>query len=111
MNYSINEVPGRLRVTTPMMLGNPLRAAAVQVYLKALNGILSAETNLSAGSIEIRYDAQIVRSEQIIQILTDRGYLSPIRLDQDAQLLSRKISITKDKGRTIVTHIMTAVIP
>ncbi len=111
MTYSIHEVPGRIRIRTPNIKDHPLKAQAVQVYLRALVGVEEIEVNVSTGSISVRFDATRLRTETILEVLSKRGCLAPMFFDSQLQLLSRKVSITSEKDKTIITHLLTAVMP
>ena len=74
MSYYIHNVPGRLRIKTPLIKKNQSIAEDVQNLLRPLIGISSTSVNLITGSIVINYDHKIITSKEIVNTLNYAGY-------------------------------------
>jgi len=74
MTYYIHHLPGRIRIETPFIHGNPSHAQQFEAELKAIGGILSVQTDPVTGSAIIHYDEGKIRYEQVISFLEQRGY-------------------------------------
>lgn len=74
MSYYIHNVPGRLRIKTPLIKKNQSIAEDVQNLLRPLIGISSTSVNLTTGSIVINYDHKIITSKEIVNTLNYAGY-------------------------------------
>jgi copper chaperone CopZ len=74
MDYYYNYVPGRIRIQTPFIHGNPQNAATFDNTIKSLEGITSVETNVVTGSALIQFDENKIKHEQIISFLEKQGY-------------------------------------
>jgi hypothetical protein len=77
MTAYIHHVPGRLRVRSAQIKGNPHRAAAVQRTLLQTAGLLSAEVSTTTGSVVIHYDPHRVDSDTLLGALKDAGCAAP----------------------------------
>lgn len=77
MSHYIHDIPGRLRVRTPVIQRNPHLAQEVYALLAVLRGIESVTVKVVTGSIVIHYDHKVIRSRQIIAALTHGGYFDP----------------------------------
>ncbi|MGC1404889.1 MAG: HMA2 domain-containing protein [Thermodesulfobacteriota bacterium] len=74
MSYYIHSVPGRLRVKTPLVKGNQVKARDVEGLLHCCQGVDKASANPLTGSIVVNYDSTAVNGRSIINILEDNGY-------------------------------------
>ena len=74
MNYYIHNVPGRLRIKSPVIKKNENASYEVRKSLSALNGIATVEVNLTTGSLLINYNHKVVRHEDIVNLLERKGY-------------------------------------
>ncbi len=77
MSYYIHDIPGRLRVKTPVIKGNGNAAEEVQRILNVIEGIDSTSVNTTTGSVVINYNARAVQSEKIIDTLKDNRLSRP----------------------------------
>ena len=57
MYQVVHEVPGRLRLRSPRLAGNPELAATVAARLREAPGVLCAEASPRTGSLLILHDA------------------------------------------------------
>ncbi|HWP49551.1 MAG TPA: hypothetical protein VNM22_20500 [Candidatus Limnocylindrales bacterium] len=74
MSYYIHNIPGRLRIKTPVAKSSSQQAKAIQRILHSIPGILSTLVNPLTGSIVIHYDPEVVNSEEILNTLNQQDY-------------------------------------
>ena len=74
MDYYYHYVPGRLRIQTPFIHGNPQNAATFEKTIQGLEGISSVEVDPVTGSALMRFDENQIKHEQIISFLEKKGY-------------------------------------
>lgn len=92
MNYYIHDIPGRLRVKTPVIKGNDNAADDVQKILNVIEGIDSTSVNTTTGSVVINYNARAVQSGKIIDTLKEKGYLDPSKAETNDDYLEAAVS-------------------
>lgn len=74
MDYYYNYEPGRIRIRTPYLHGNAQNAASFEKTVKGLKGMLSVETNPVTGSALMHFDEKVIKRDQVIGYLENRGY-------------------------------------
>ena len=92
MSYYVHDVPGRLRVKTPAIKGNPARALQIEELLSKKEGVLSVVSNKTTGSVVINYDSDVLNKEAILDILTKRGHFDPSKVVTNDQLIEDTVS-------------------
>ncbi len=85
MSYYVHNVPGRLRIKTPVVKGDPNTAEDIQRLFKDVIGVDSTAVRTLTGSVIINYNAKTTDSKTIIDILERRGYFdtSKVRTQED----------------------------
>jgi len=73
MNYYVHDVPGRLRIKTPMVKRSRSSARDVEGLIKQLRGINSTIVNFTTGSVVVLYDREIISSNLILNTLENEG--------------------------------------
>ena len=73
MNYYVHNIPGRLRVKTPMVKRNRASARHVEELMKQLRGINSTAVNTTTGSVVVLYDQEAISSDVILNTLENEG--------------------------------------
>lgn len=73
MNYYVHDVPGRLRIKTPMVKRSRSSARDVEGLIKQLRGINSIIVNFTTGSVVVLYDREIINSNLILNTLENEG--------------------------------------
>jgi hypothetical protein len=73
MSHYYHDVPGRLRVKTPMIKGKEKFAMHVEKFLSQIQGIHAISTNTITGSIIMNYDSKIINASVLLKILQERG--------------------------------------
>lgn len=76
MTHYVHHVPGRIRVRTPALKRNTVRAERVKAGLEATAGVLECDVNVLTGSVTIRYDRDVITSEEITQALSRSGAIT-----------------------------------
>jgi len=74
MSYYIHDIPGRLRVKSPLLKRREHAALAVQRLLTPIDGITLTTVNPVTGSLVVHYDLEIVGSQDILEALKRAGY-------------------------------------
>jgi copper chaperone CopZ len=74
LSYYMHNVPGRLRVKTPVIKGKELMAARIEGEISAIGGVTAVATNTVTGSIVINYDPLSVTHKAIVGELAKKGY-------------------------------------
>lgn len=74
MSYYVHNVPGRLRVRTPIVKGDPETAEDIRKLLEAVVGVDSTAVRTLTGSVIINYNSKAIDSDTILDILMRRGY-------------------------------------
>ena len=92
MSYYVHNIPGRLRVKTPIVKGDPDTAEDIQKLLEAVVGVDSTAVRTLTGSVIVNYDAKTIDSETILDILKRKGYFD-----------SSKVQTQEDYMETAVT--------
>lgn len=95
MSYYLHNVPGRLRIKTPVAKGSHQQAKAIQRVLQSIQGVRETTINTLTGSVMIHYDPKVVSSEEILKALNHQDYFDSsqaITHDQYVQNMIAKIS-------------------
>ncbi|NLI81312.1 MAG: heavy-metal-associated domain-containing protein [Deltaproteobacteria bacterium] len=87
MGLYIHDIPGRLRVKTPIIKGNNSAAESVQKILEAIEGVDSTAVNTLTGSVVVNYNAKAVDSARLLQTLNQKGYIDLSRVSTNEQAL------------------------
>jgi Heavy metal associated domain 2 len=74
MDYYYHYVPGRLRIQTSFIHGNPQNAATVEKTIQGLEELLSVKAYPTTGSVSMYFDESKSKHEQIISFLEKKGY-------------------------------------
>jgi copper chaperone CopZ len=90
MSYT-HHVPGRIRVRSAIVKRDAGRAAALQRWLEAVEGVQRVEISLVTGSVLIRYQTSITDGEALIAELREREWIP--------KPIPRRTPITKAAAR------------
>ena len=88
MNYYYHEVPGRLRLKTPMLKGNPALGQKIEDHLLRVGGIQTVKTSTITGSIIVNHDPKLISSAAITDIAVEQGYFDKKKAVTSDQYLS-----------------------
>jgi copper chaperone CopZ len=92
MEYYMHDVPGRLRVKTPLIKGKEGLAKHVENFLGQVNGVQSVLANTVTGSIVLIYDEKKVTSQILLDILKTRGFFDSSKAITNDQYIHRTAS-------------------
>jgi copper chaperone CopZ len=92
MSYYIHNVPGRLRVKSPVVKRNDGAADEIRKTLSTINGVATVDINLTTGSILINYNPKTIQPSDIINTLQRNGYFDTSRALTNDQYIQRAAS-------------------
>ncbi len=92
MSYYIHNVPGRLRIKTPLVKRNRAVADEIRKTLSTVSGIATVDINLTTGSILINYNPKAVKDRDIVNTLQRRGYFDTSRALTNDQYIRKAAS-------------------
>jgi copper chaperone CopZ len=75
MSYT-HHIPGRIRVRSAVVKRDASRAAALQRWLEAVEGVQRVEISLVTGSVLIRYQTSVTDGEALIAELREREWIT-----------------------------------
>jgi copper chaperone CopZ len=96
MSYYIHNVPGRLRVKTPLVKQNKEAADEVKKALSTMRGIATVDINLITGSILINYNPKAAHARDIVNMLQRRGYFDASKAITHDQYIQKAASRAGD---------------
>lgn len=73
MTAYLHHLPGRLRVRSSALRRNDSKARTAREHLAGQAGVLSVETNVTTGSLLVRYDTDRIDAQRILQALGSLG--------------------------------------
>jgi len=92
MSYYVHNVPGRLRVKSPLVKRNDDAAGEIKKILSTLNGIATVDVNLTTGSILINYNPKTIHHSDIISTLQRKGYFDTSKAITNNEYIQRAAS-------------------
>ncbi len=92
MSYYVHQVPGRLRIKTPTIKSNPVKACELEQQLKTLNGTEAICANALTGSVLIHYDTRVVSSGDILDFVSKAGHFHPARARTEYSGIEKHLS-------------------
>lgn len=92
MSYYIHNVPGRLRIKTPVVKRNQEVADEIRKILSTISGIATVDINLTTGSILINYNPKAVEDKDIVNTLQRKGYFDTSKALTNDQYIHKAAS-------------------
>jgi copper chaperone CopZ len=92
MSYYIHNVPGRLRIKSPIVRRNDNAASEIRKALSEMSGIATVDINLTTGSILINYNPKVVKSKDIVALLQRKGYFDAGKAQTNDQYIKTAAS-------------------
>ncbi len=92
MSYYVHNVPGRMRVKTPLAKNSSVTAAEIKDLLESMVGIDSTAVNTLTGSVVINYNSATVKSDDILALLHRKGYFDLSRAKTNEQCVQEAVS-------------------
>lgn len=96
MSYYIHNVPGRLRVKSPLLKRNENSAYELRKLLGTVNGIATIDINLTTGSLLVNYNPRAVRHSDIVRLLEAKGYMDASKAMNNDQYIKNAASRAGD---------------
>lgn len=94
MKFYIHDIPGRLRVKSPLLKNNTNAEFELRKALSTLEGLGVVETNLITGSILIHYNAKKLNKNDILRLLINRGYFDPSKAVTNDEYIKKTVEKT-----------------
>ncbi|HTZ40536.1 MAG TPA: hypothetical protein VMB77_10275 [Syntrophales bacterium] len=111
MGYYLHEVPGRMRVKSPLVKNNPRAANDIKNLLSLIHGVNSTEFNLTTGSVLIYYHPGKLHRSDLLNLLTEKGYFDRSKAVTNDQVIQNAAEGTISFfGKPIVSHLVVALI-
>lgn len=107
MRFYIHDIPGRLRIKTPFLKNNPKAELELRKALSTLEGIGVVETNLTTGSVLIHYNIKKINKNDILRVLTNKGYFDPTRAVTNDEYIKKTVEKT---GNLVVKSLVGTII-
>lgn len=92
MSYYMHNVPGRLRIKSPVIKNNSNAVDELKKALCTLYGIATVDINLTTGSLLVNYNSKAVRHTEIIALLQRKGYFDSSKALTNDQYLHKAVS-------------------
>jgi hypothetical protein len=74
----VHHLPGRLRLRSAVLKGDPQVAAKAKWRLGQIRGVTSVTANPCTGSLLLEYDPAIVAPGKLTEMLQCRGFIRPV---------------------------------
>jgi len=87
MSYYVHNVPGRLRIKSPVIKRNKNAEYELKMALSTVEGIATVNINLTTGSLLVNYNPKTVKSMDIINLLEQRGYIDKSKIITNDQYI------------------------
>ncbi|MDA8214994.1 MAG: hypothetical protein M0Z64_06930 [Nitrospiraceae bacterium] len=94
MSYYLHNVPGRLRIKSPIIKNNKNVADELKRLLSTINGIATVDINLITGSLLVNYNTKAIKYTDIISLLERRGYFDRSKAETNDEYLQKAASKT-----------------
>lgn len=107
MKFYIHDIPGRLRVKSPLLKNNPKAEFELRKALSSLEGLGVVETNLITGSILIHYNVKKIDKNDILRLLINKGYFDPSQAVTNDEYIKKTVEKT---GNFVVKSVVGTVI-
>lgn len=106
MSYYIHGVPGRLRLKTPSIKSNRHAAGEIERLVSEVHGVDAIDVNLTTGSLLVNYDPRTTKADDIVSLLTTKGYFDPSKALTNDQYIKKAAS----KAGEIMLSVLTAMV-
>lgn len=79
MDYYMHDIPGRLRIESPVLKDNDANAQRFEAFVKSIPGVTSVEMKLDIGSAIMHYDRTRIDHTRLIDLLDKSGYFDHLK--------------------------------
>ncbi len=88
MSYYMHNVPGRLRIKSPLLKRNRGAADELKKALSTMQGIAAVDFNPTTGSLLINYNHRTTRHQDIVKLLERKGYFDSTKAATNDQYIN-----------------------
>lgn len=88
----MHNVPGRLRLKSPVIKNNKYVADEVKQSISMLQGVDNVDINLTTGSLLVNYNAKSIKHRDIVDILERKGYFDASKAATNDEYLQKAAS-------------------
>lgn len=106
MNYYIHDIPGRLRLKSPVIKRNKVIAKEVEQMFESIKGINDVDINLLTGSLLINYNPKMLKYNDIVNLLEKKGYFDASRAITNDDYIKKTVSKVSEIAISIITTIV-----
>lgn len=106
MIYYIHDIPGRLRVKSPVIKKNKKAAQEVEQMFETLKGINDVDINLLTGSLLINYNPKMLAYKDIVQLLEKKGYFDASKAITNDDYIKKTVTKVSEIAISIITTIV-----
>ncbi|OPY77836.1 MAG: hypothetical protein A4E64_00978 [Syntrophorhabdus sp. PtaU1.Bin058] len=103
MSYYIHDVPGRLRMKSPVIKRNRFVAEEVEKLIGGVDGVDNVNINLTTGSLLVNYDPKTTKHHEIINLLQGKGYFDQSKAMTNDQYIHNAASKMGEAMLSVVT--------
>ena len=89
MDYYMADTPGRLRIESPVLKGNPEKSKQFREFVLAIPGVQSVDLRPEIGSATIHYDPHTIDHKVLIEKLDGSGYFDHMKAKTPDQTLEK----------------------
>jgi cation transport ATPase len=98
MSYYMHNVPGRLRIKSPLLKRKSGAADELKKTLSTMQGIAAVDFNPTTGSLLINYNHRTTSHQDIVRLLERKGYFDSAKATTNDQYINTAAEKT---GRVI----------
>jgi copper chaperone CopZ len=106
MSYYIHDVPGRLRVKSPIIKRNQYAANEVERLLETVDGVDMININLLTGSLLVNYNPKITKYHDIVNLLQNEGYFDHSKAITNDQYIHNAASKVSELALSVFTSLV-----
>lgn len=103
MSYYIHDVPGRLRVKSPIIKRNKDAADEVERLVGMVDGVHMVDVNLLTGSLLVNYNPKIAKYHDIVNLLQTNGYFDHSKAITNDQYIHQAASKVSELAISVLT--------
>lgn len=102
MNHYIHDVPGRLRLKSPLIKGNKNAEHELKKALGTMVGVATVDINLITGSLLVNYNPKVLKRNDILNLLQRIGYYDATKtITNDEYIYTSALKAGQVLGKTL----------
>jgi hypothetical protein len=103
MSYYIHDVPGRLRVKSPIIRRNKDAADEAERLVGTVDGVHMVDVNLLTGSLLVNYNPKVTKYRDIVNLLQNNGYFDHSKAITNDQYIHAAASRVSELAISVLT--------